>query len=81
MKSPALEPEDIQYPLWQRPLLIALIETDTEIARARIAEAKAAIYGRLTVLSQDGNSRAEQEAIQDALATLRMLENERQKAS
>jgi hypothetical protein len=82
MKSPVLEPEEnIQYPLWQSPLLTALMETDREKAQARIAEARAAIYGRLQVITQGANHHAEHEALRDALAILRVIENERQKAS
>ena len=81
MKSTVLEPDDIQYPLWQRPLLTALIEMDKENADARIAEAKAAIQLRLQVIQQSADHHAEHEALRDGLAMLRTLENELQKAS
>ena len=87
MKPTALEPEDIQYPAWQVPLLRALIETDQDIAQTRIGEAKAAVYERMKSISdsdsssKDASGSAEQQAIQDALAILRVLENERRKAS
>ena len=77
----ALEPEDIRYPLWQRPLLTALMETNKENAEARIVEAKAAIHGRLQVITQSADHHAEYQALRDALAILRILENEGQKAS
>ncbi len=77
----AVEPEDIQYPLWQGPLLKALIETDREVAQMRLAEAKAAIHERLETISQDATCKTEQQAIQDALTILRVLENEHLKAS
>lgn len=77
----AVEPEDIKYPTWQGPLLKALIETDREVAQMRLAEAKAAIHERLETISQDETCKAEQQAIQDALSSLRVLENERWKAS
>jgi hypothetical protein len=77
----AVEPEDIKYPLWQEPLLKALIETDREVAQMRLAEAKAAIHERLETISQDETCKAEQQAIQDASSILRVLENEHLKAS
>jgi hypothetical protein len=79
--SIAMEPDDLIYPEWQNPLQEALLELDEEKLQARMAGARDAISNRLQVISQNTNHQAEREAIRDALAILRMLENENRKAS
>lgn len=66
----------LQYPDWQRPLQEALVELDNDKLKARVAAVEAAIFNRLQVISQSANHHSEREAIENALACLRVLKRE-----
>jgi hypothetical protein len=68
--------DDLQYPDWQSPVQEALIELDKDKLKALVAEAEAAIFYRLQAISQDTDHTAERQAIQDAVATLRVVKRE-----
>ena len=65
------------YPEWQNDFRAALLELDREKLRERVATAEAAIFKRLQALSQGLEHTAERQAIQDALANLRVLQREK----
>jgi hypothetical protein len=65
---------DLKYPDWQKPVLEAVLELDWEKLRARVAEAEMAIAARLGAITRGGaEHHAELEAMEDALAILRVL--------
>jgi hypothetical protein len=61
------------YPDWQPEYRAAVVELDRQQLPTRVAEAESAINKRLQAISQGSDHHAEHQAIQDALATLRML--------
>jgi hypothetical protein len=63
---------NVLYPEWQNEFRAALLELDTEKLRERVAAAETAIFNRLQAISQGSNT-AERQAIEDALARLRVL--------
>ena len=65
------------YPEWQNEFRAALLELDREKLRERVATAEATIFKRLQALSQGLEHTAERQAIQDALANLRVLQREK----
>ena len=68
--------DDLQYPDWQGSVQKALLELDRDKLRALVAEAEAAIFNRLQAISQDTDHTAERQAIEDALASLRVVKRE-----
>ena len=66
----------LEYPDWQRPLQEALVELDNDRLKAHVAAAEIAIFNRLQVISESANHRSEREAIDNALASLRVLKRE-----
>jgi len=66
----------ILYPDWQQEYQAALLELDPQKLLERVAEVEAAIFKRLQAISQSTNHVAEREAIDDALASLRVLKTE-----
>ena len=71
----SLSPE-ILYPQWQNEYAAALVELDREKLPERVAAAETAIFNRLQTISQSSDHRAEHQAIEDALAALRVLKRE-----
>ena len=72
-----MTPTDIlRYPEWQKPYHEALIEVDENKLGERLSAAQAAISKRLQALSGDPNHHAERQAIQDALASIRVLKRD-----
>jgi hypothetical protein len=71
----AMSPE-ILYPEWQPQYQTALLETDREKLPERVAAAETAIYQRLQAISQSSAYQAERQAIQDAVASLRVLKRD-----
>jgi hypothetical protein len=63
----------ILYPEWQNEFRAALLELGTEKLRERVVTAEGVIFKRLQAISQDLNHTAERQAIEDALASLRVL--------
>jgi hypothetical protein len=66
----------ISYPEWQPQYQTALLETDREKLPERVAAAETAIYQRLQAISQSSAYQAERQAIQDAVASLRVLKRD-----
>ncbi len=66
----------ILYPDWQNEYLAALVELDGEKLLERVKAAETAIFNRLQALSQSADSQAERQAIDDALASLRVLKRD-----
>ena len=66
----------ILYPEWQNEFRAALLELDTEKLRERVAAAETAIFNRLQAISRGSNHTAERQAIEDALASLRVLKRD-----
>ncbi len=64
---------NLKYPAWQGPLHEALLELDKTKLKAKIAAAETAIAKRLEDLSQYANHEAERHALQDGVASLRVL--------
>jgi ADP-dependent phosphofructokinase/glucokinase len=58
---------------WQRLYQKAVTESDPEQLPEQIARAEAALLSRLKKLTQDKEDEPERRAIDDALATLRIL--------
>lgn len=61
------------YPEWQEAYRAALLELDPEKLPKRVEVAETAIFKRLQTLSKAPDSKAERQAIEDALASLRTL--------
>jgi len=69
-------PEIILYPEWQNEYAAALLETTSQKLAERVEAAETAIFNRLQTISQSSDHRAEHQAIEDALAALRVLKRE-----
>jgi hypothetical protein len=67
---------EILYPPWQNEYQSALVELDREKLPERIAAAETSIYKRLQQISQGSDHQGERQAIEDALANLRVLKRE-----
>jgi hypothetical protein len=66
----------ILYPDWQHEYLAALVELDSKTLFERVIAAETAIFNRLQSISQNPDSHAERQAIEDALADLRALKRD-----
>jgi len=67
----------LKYPQWQAPLQEAILEFDREKLAGKLQNAEALILERLKELHEGSDGRSEREAINDALATLRVLKQEK----
>ena len=68
--------EDLAYPNWQKPVQEALVELDKDKLKERIAAAERAIAQRLEAIERSPADRAEREAMQHALSSLRVVKKE-----
>jgi len=71
---------NIQYPAWQSEYEASLSELDPKKLLERVHSAEMAIFKRLQQLAQSSESvdhNPEQQAIADALATLRLLKRDK----
>ncbi len=75
VKIENLVPDNNQFG-WQEPLQEALVETNPDKLRERVAEAEAAIFVRLQSLAQSSNGAVEKQALQDASQLLLSLKKE-----
>ena len=66
----------IPYPDWQGEYQAALLELYREKLAYRVTSAETAIFRRLQVIAQNTGHDAERQAIEDALATLRVLKRD-----
>ncbi len=64
---------NLKYPVWQEPLHEALVELDKSKLKSKIARAETAIAQRLQDVSKAAEDEAEIHALQDGLASLRVL--------
>jgi len=67
---------NLRFPHWQSQYQAALMELDHGKLLGRVTEAEYAIYRRLYSLTNTTNSHPELLAIEDALASLRLLKRE-----
>jgi hypothetical protein len=61
------------YPEWQPEYRAALLELDSEKLPKLVVAAETAIFKRLQAIAQSSDHQPERQAIEDALATLRVL--------
>jgi hypothetical protein len=66
----------ILYPEWQHEYYAALVETASRKLLERVTAAETAIFKRLPTISASRDNQAERQAIEDALAGLRILKRE-----
>jgi hypothetical protein len=66
----------ISYPEWQQDYQAALLELDHAKLPERVASAETAIFKQLQAMSQSSAHHAERQAIEDALASLRVLKRD-----
>jgi hypothetical protein len=67
----------ILYPEWQLEYVAALLELDPEKLAQRVEAAETAIFKRLQTISRGSESKAERQAIEDAIASLRVIKQEK----
>lgn len=67
---------EILYPAWQNEYQAAVEELDPVRLRGLIEAAEAAVFKRLQQLSNNDNHHAERQVIEDALASLRVMQRE-----
>ncbi|HEY6183003.1 MAG TPA: hypothetical protein VIW67_12200 [Terriglobales bacterium] len=72
---PAYE-EGLEYPEWQKPLQEALLEINGSCLEERVRLAEVAIANRLQSIALEPENRREQQAIADALSSLRILKRD-----
>jgi hypothetical protein len=75
MAEPSSPSPKILY-TWQHDYQAALLELDPETLPKRVQAAETAIFKRLQTISQSSDNQAERQAIEDALASLRVLKRE-----
>jgi hypothetical protein len=68
---------NIKYPHWQREFEAALLEGDPQTLRQRVDAAETAIFLRSQALVGNAQGHAEQQAISDAIRTLRSIQKEK----
>ena len=71
---------NLPYPAWQREFKASLLETDPTKLLERVHAAEATIFNRLQELAQSSDSqnhKVERQAIEDALASIRVLQREK----
>jgi hypothetical protein len=61
------------YPEWQPEYQAALLELDSKKLPTLVVAAETAIFKRLQAITQSSDHQPERQAIEDALATLRVL--------
>ena len=69
--------QNIKYPHWQREFEAALREGDPQSLRQRVDVAEAALFLRSQALVGSAQGHAEQQAISDAIRTLRAIQKEK----
>ena len=74
--NPNFPSSKILYPEWQPAYLAALVELDPKTLFERVMAAETAIFNRLQALSLNSDTHAERQAIEDALASLRVLKKD-----
>jgi hypothetical protein len=77
MAEPSSSSPQILYPEWQQEYQAALLELDPAKLPQRVEAAETAIFKRLQTMSHGSDSKAERQAIEDALANLRVIKQEK----
>ena len=67
----------IKYPHWQREFEAALLEDDPQKLRQLVDAAEAAIFLRSQAMVESPQGHPEQQAISDAIQTLRAIQREK----
>jgi hypothetical protein len=75
MEPNSLSPK-ILYPEWQAEYQAALLELDPKRLFEQVTAAETAIFNRLQAMSHTSDGHAERQAIEDALASLRVLKRD-----
>ncbi len=68
---------ELKYPVWQSPLRELIHELDREKLHEKINKMETLFIERLQQLPREGDGRREEEAIKDALSTLRIIQRDR----
>jgi hypothetical protein len=68
-----MKEQELMFPAWQRPYLVALAPGSPETLRDRVAKAKKAILERLAKLVKGPEREMERFALRDALHTLHAI--------
>jgi hypothetical protein len=76
MADPKLPSPKILYPAWQHEYQAALLELDPKKLLERVTAAETAIFNRLQAISRSADTHAERQAIEDALASLRVIKRD-----
>jgi len=76
MTDPGAPSPEILYPEWQHEYKAALLELNRERLLERVTAAETAIFNRAQAMSQSADGNAERQAIEDALANLRVLKRD-----
>jgi hypothetical protein len=74
--DPSSPSPKILYPEWQPAYLAAVLELDRRTLFERVAAAETAIFNRLQAIPHNPDTDAERQAIEDALASLRVLKRD-----
>jgi hypothetical protein len=74
--DPSSPSSKILYPEWQAEYQAALLELDPKKLFERVTAAETAIFNRLQAMSHTSDGHAERQAIEDALASLRVLKRD-----
>ena len=69
--------ENLRFPTWQREYHAALVEVDPQRLQQRVVKAEEAIFTRLQALNDTPNAEAERQAIENAVAGLRVLKRDK----
>jgi hypothetical protein len=67
----------ILYPEWQPAYLAARLELEPKRLFERVTAAETAIFNRLQAISHNPDTHAERQAMEDALACLRVLKRDK----
>jgi hypothetical protein len=76
MDDPSSPYPKLLYPEWQVEYQAALVELDPKALFERVMAAETAIFNRFQAMSHNSDETAERQAIEDALAALRVLKRD-----
>ncbi len=76
-KERGMNEAELLYPEWQQPLLDAVLEFDPQVLAPKIEQIESLILARRQELGMQENATAEQRALDDATASLRVLKRDR----
>ena len=70
--------DELKYPKWERQFQEVVLELNHEKLTDKIQKLETAIFIRLQELQFDSDQHSERQAIDDALATIRVLKKEKE---